>query len=160
MSHTRHKEAVKTQGWWSRCFTDRITTPQKDWESNTEQASTIWNNKFYYKVASCWYFYWVILRCTDPWISNIKHITHKNKLYFLSVRVVFDSQFLTSVSFHLHSLQMNKLGTILQHIVYISVSMIQKPSKLRFRKYAQKTFTLCSVVPRIDREMCIPCCKY
>jgi len=50
-----------------------------------------WNNKFYYKVASCWlfllihttmhgsmnsitrlhlvgYFYWVILRCTDPWI--------------------------------------------------------------------------------------------
>jgi len=27
-----------------------------------------WNNKFYYKAASCWYFYWVILRCTDPWI--------------------------------------------------------------------------------------------
>jgi len=20
----------------------------------------LWNNKFYYKVASCWYFYWVI----------------------------------------------------------------------------------------------------
>jgi len=21
----------------------------------------LWNNKFYYKVASCWYFYWIIL---------------------------------------------------------------------------------------------------
>ena len=30
----------------------------------------LWNNKFYYKVASCWYFYWVTLRCTDPWISK------------------------------------------------------------------------------------------
>ena len=20
----------------------------------------LWNNKFYYKAASCWYFYWVI----------------------------------------------------------------------------------------------------
>jgi hypothetical protein len=30
----------------------------------------LWNNKFYYKAASCWYFYWVILRCTDPWVSN------------------------------------------------------------------------------------------
>ena len=28
------------------------------------------NNKFYYKAASCWYFYWVTLRCTDPWVSN------------------------------------------------------------------------------------------
>jgi hypothetical protein len=31
----------------------------------------LWNNKFYYKAASCWYFYWVILQCTDPWISNL-----------------------------------------------------------------------------------------
>ena len=90
-----------------------------------------------------------------------KSITNKQKkLHFLSVTVVFDSQFLTSVSFHLQPLQMNKLGTILQYVVYISVSMIQKPSKLRFRKYTQKTFPLCSVVPRIDREMCIPCCTY
>jgi len=22
--------------------------------------NTLWNNKFYYKAASCWYFYWVI----------------------------------------------------------------------------------------------------
>ena len=29
-----------------------------------------WNNKFYYKAASCWYFSWVILRCTGSWISN------------------------------------------------------------------------------------------
>ena len=20
----------------------------------------LWNNKFYYKAASCWYFYWII----------------------------------------------------------------------------------------------------
>ena len=31
----------------------------------------LWNNKFYYKAASCWYFYWVSLRCTDPWASNV-----------------------------------------------------------------------------------------
>jgi len=31
----------------------------------------LWNNKFYYKAASCWYFYPVILRCTDPWVSNV-----------------------------------------------------------------------------------------
>jgi len=24
----------------------------------------IWNNKFYYKVSSCWYFYWLILNVT------------------------------------------------------------------------------------------------
>ena len=29
-----------------------------------------WNNKFYYKATSCWYFYWILLRCTDPWISS------------------------------------------------------------------------------------------
>jgi hypothetical protein len=30
----------------------------------------LWNNKFYYKVASCWYFCWVIYD-TRSWISNI-----------------------------------------------------------------------------------------
>ena len=30
--------------------------------------SKLWNNKFYYKTVYFWYFYWVILRCTDPWI--------------------------------------------------------------------------------------------
>ena len=33
-----------------------------------------WNNKFCYKVASCWFFYWIIIRCTDPWILNLKII--------------------------------------------------------------------------------------
>jgi len=32
----------------------------------------LWNNKFYYKAASCWCFYWVMLRCTDPWMSNLR----------------------------------------------------------------------------------------
>ena len=27
----------------------------------------LWNNKFYYKAASCWYFYWVIY---DAWIHE------------------------------------------------------------------------------------------
>jgi len=31
----------------------------------------LWNNKFYYKAASCWHFYWAILRCTDSWISKL-----------------------------------------------------------------------------------------
>jgi hypothetical protein len=31
----------------------------------------LWNNKLCYKVASCRYFYWVILRSTDPWLSNL-----------------------------------------------------------------------------------------
>jgi hypothetical protein len=31
----------------------------------------LWNNKFYYKFASFWYFYRIILRCTDPWILNL-----------------------------------------------------------------------------------------
>jgi hypothetical protein len=31
----------------------------------------LWNNKFYYKAAYCWYFY-CHLRCTDPWISKKK----------------------------------------------------------------------------------------
>jgi hypothetical protein len=32
----------------------------------------LWNNKFYYKAASCWYFYWMLywtfdsLTCTEP----------------------------------------------------------------------------------------------
>jgi hypothetical protein len=26
----------------------------------------LWNNKFCFKAASCWYFYWVILRCMNP----------------------------------------------------------------------------------------------
>jgi hypothetical protein len=39
----------------------------------------LWNNKFYYKAASCWYFYWVILRCTDPWISNTKFCSENLK---------------------------------------------------------------------------------
>jgi hypothetical protein len=29
----------------------------------------LWNNKLYYKVASCWYFCWYVLRCTDQWFS-------------------------------------------------------------------------------------------
>jgi hypothetical protein len=33
-----------------------------------------WNNKFYYKLHLVGYFYWVVLRCTDPWILN-KYIT-------------------------------------------------------------------------------------
>jgi len=28
----------------------------------------LWNNKFYYKAASCWCFYWVIY---DAWISKV-----------------------------------------------------------------------------------------
>ena len=31
----------------------------------------LWNNTFYYKAASFWYFYWVILRCTNPRISDL-----------------------------------------------------------------------------------------
>jgi len=27
----------------------------------------LWNNQFYYKAASCWYFYWVIY---DAWIQE------------------------------------------------------------------------------------------
>jgi len=27
----------------------------------------LWNNKFYYKAASCWYFYWVIC---EAWIHE------------------------------------------------------------------------------------------
>ena len=27
----------------------------------------LWNNKFYYKAASCWYFYWAVLTvCSEP----------------------------------------------------------------------------------------------
>ena len=32
-----------------------------------------WNNKFYYTVASCWFFSMrFILRCTDPWTSSLE----------------------------------------------------------------------------------------
>jgi hypothetical protein len=41
MTHTRHKEAVKTQGWYARCFTDRLVSPQGDSTANTEQASAV-----------------------------------------------------------------------------------------------------------------------
>ena len=30
----------------------------------------LWNNKIYYKAASCWYFYWVILLYT--WVKKVK----------------------------------------------------------------------------------------
>jgi hypothetical protein len=39
-----------------------------------------WNNKFYCKVASCWLFYWVILRCTDPLILNLRVLLLIQKL--------------------------------------------------------------------------------
>jgi hypothetical protein len=41
MTYTRHTEAVKTQGWCARCFTERLTSPQGQWAANTEQASTV-----------------------------------------------------------------------------------------------------------------------
>ena len=28
--------------------------------AKAERENKIWNNKFYYKAASCWYFYWII----------------------------------------------------------------------------------------------------
>jgi hypothetical protein len=36
----------------------------------------LWNNKFYYKAASCWYFYWVIY---DARIYDYE--INKNKIY-------------------------------------------------------------------------------
>jgi hypothetical protein len=30
------------------------------WLSRNTNKMQLWNNKFYYKAASCWYFYWVI----------------------------------------------------------------------------------------------------
>jgi hypothetical protein len=41
------------------------------------------NNKFYYKVASCLLFYWLILRCTDQWILN-KYTYYQNSFNLLS----------------------------------------------------------------------------
>jgi len=35
----------------------------------------LWNNKFYYKVAFCWYFHWVIYNAR----------IHEYQIYFLSV---------------------------------------------------------------------------
>jgi hypothetical protein len=34
----------------------------------------LWNNKFYYKLHLVGYFYWFILRCTDPWILKINFL--------------------------------------------------------------------------------------
>ena len=54
ITHRRHTEAVKTQGWCARCFTDRLTSPrcarcftdrltspQAEPAANTEQASAV-----------------------------------------------------------------------------------------------------------------------
>ena len=56
----------------------------------------LWNNKFYYKVASCWYFYWVILRCTDPWISKIDR-SFKNILFWRSAHFLHRATFRQNV---------------------------------------------------------------
>jgi hypothetical protein len=40
----------------------------------------LWNNKFYYKAGSCWYFYWII---HDARI-------HKYQIYFTSLHVSGD----------------------------------------------------------------------
>jgi hypothetical protein len=45
----------------------------------------LWNNKFYYKVASCWYFYWVLLRCTDPWILNLSPTISLYMMFWVNI---------------------------------------------------------------------------
>ena len=39
---------VYSSWWWAVCRLKHV-----------EPSKKLWNNKFYYKAASCWYFYWV-----------------------------------------------------------------------------------------------------
>jgi hypothetical protein len=45
----------------------------------------LWNNKFYYKAASCWYFYWVI---TMHGYMSIRYYPHSMVYFIYSVFVV------------------------------------------------------------------------
>jgi hypothetical protein len=69
-----------------------------------------WNNKFYYTVASCWFFLWdLCVRCTDPWTASTRISTHIPKNVIQWIKIALHNRQLVSQPVNLNQQIVNNL---------------------------------------------------